>query len=150
MKKNIRILFNEKMKALKLKILLLRSGEAPVMTTARAQRNMDTRVALAVEDWIARGHHLLPMTTMDEVADDMGICKDQLSRFFQIYHTQNFLSWRKEQRIAEAKALLLENPKMTLNELSVWVGIEDRSNMRRQFHEVTGYSPAEWVKMNVH
>lgn len=82
---------------------------------------------------------------MDEAAADIGVSKEQLSAFFLRYYHTSFYKWRKERRIAEAKTLLLCNPSMSLSELGAVVGIPDRANMRRQFQEETGMTPAQWL-----
>ena len=85
-------------------------------------------------------------TSMEEVAAELNISKAQLSHFFRVFYTMSFLRWRKEIRIEEARKLLLKNPGLSLDRLGYEVGIPDRSNMRRQFQEVTGKTPAQWLK----
>ncbi len=124
-------------------------GERKVRLNTRSlQRKSDLRTAQALRDWVAEGRHLLPTNGMDEVAVELGISKEQLSRFFLHFYREPFLQWRKKQRIAEAKALLLKNPGMSLTDLGFEVGIQDRSNMRRQFMEITGMTPARWIQEN--
>ena len=106
------------------------------------------RTAHALETWTRGRRHLLPTNDMDEAAADIGVSKEQLSGFFLRYYHTSFYKWRKELRIAEAKSLLLRNPSMSLSELGEEVGIVNRANMRRQFLEETGMTPAQWLEDN--
>lgn len=73
------------------------------------------------------------------------VCKcPELSLFFRIQTGKNFLKWRKERRIEEAKKLLLEDRDIPTLIIGEAVGICDKSNFRRQFKEITGFTPAEW------
>ena len=120
-----------------------RSGKK--LKPATIQRRIDVRTARALERWTRDRRHLLP-TSMEDVAAELNVSKEQLSHFFRMFYNVSFLRWRKELRIAEAERLLAENPEISLDRLGYEVGIPDKSNMRRQFLEVTGKTPAQWLK----
>lgn len=136
--------FLDGLRVMKRGLLFLQPSTCFSKNDTRVKKIIDFRIASAIESWIEEKRYLLPQT-MQQAADDMGISRDQLSYFFHTYHSTSFLKWRKERRIDEAKALLLSQPDLSLSDLAVSVGINDRSNMRRQFQEVTGMSPSEWV-----
>ena len=117
------------------------------MRPAAIQRKIDVRTAGALKKWVLDRRHLLPVS-MEDAASELNVSKAQLSHFFRVYFRSSFLRWRKEMRIAEACRLLSENPGISLDRLGYSVGIPDRSNMRRQFLEVTGKTPAQWMKDN--
>ena len=57
---------------------------------------------------------------------------------------KNFLQWRKEIRIDEAKRLLVKDKTIPTAIIGEEVGISDKSNFKRQFREITGCTPAQW------
>lgn len=105
----------------------------------------DARIVLAFCDWLFRKGYLETVSEED-VAKGLGVTMQELSSFCRIKLGSNFRQIRKEYRIREAKNLLKENPNLPLDVLGERVGIPDKSNFRRQFIEVTGCSPSEWVR----
>ena len=97
---------------------------------------LDTDTILKLDKWI-REKRWAEDLTMQDIADE-------LSLFFRIQTGKNFLKWRKERRIEEAKKLLLEDRDIPTLIIGEAVGICDKSNFRRQFKEITGCTPAEW------
>lgn len=81
---------------------------------------------------------------METAADKIGVTREQLSAFFRHNFKQNFREWRKLMRIEEAKKMLLEDYSISATAVGESVGIADKSNFRRQFKEITGYTPSEW------
>ena len=108
------------------------------------QNKIDSRIRRALADWIAAGKHHEEYPSMDAVAEDLGVSKEQLSYFFTNRLRQRFRSWRKELRIEEAKSLLLSFPHLSASAIGAMVGIPDKSNFRKQFYELTGCTPSEW------
>ena len=104
---------------------------------------LDTDTILKLDKWI-REKRWAEDLTMQEIADELQISREELSLFFRIQTRKNFLKWRKERRIEEAKKLLLEDRDIPTLIIGEAVGICDKSNFRRQFKEITGCTPAEW------
>lgn len=86
--------------------------------------------------------------TMDEIAAELGLRKEQLSLYFRKHVGTSFIKWRRELRIKEAQRLLLEDKNTPTAVIGEAVGISDKSYFRRQFKEVTGVSPAIWRLKN--
>lgn len=86
--------------------------------------------------------------TMKQVADSLGVTSEELGLYSVSHWGKNFLQWRKEIRIEEAKRLLLEQRNMPATLIGEMVGIGDKSNFRKQFRELAGCSPAEWRLKN--
>ena len=86
--------------------------------------------------------------TMKQVADSLGITREELGSYTWSLCGKSFLQWRKELRIEEAKRLLLDNRETPANLIGEQVGIGDKSNFRRQFREIAGCTPAEWRLKN--
>lgn len=104
---------------------------------------LNTDTILKLDRWI-REKRWAEDLTMQEIADELQIGREELSLFFRIQTGKNFLKWRKERRIEEAKKLLLEDRDIPTLIIGEAVGICDKSNFRRQFKEITGFTPAEW------
>ena len=83
-------------------------------------------------------------TSLDDVASEMNVERDQLALYFSVVKKTKFLSWRKKLRIDEAKALLLDFPDLPVNAIGALVGIPDHSDFRRQFFELVGCFPQQW------
>ncbi|MBO4670291.1 MAG: AraC family transcriptional regulator [Bacteroidales bacterium] len=86
--------------------------------------------------------------TMKEVADSLGISREELGVYSWALWGMNFLQWRKKTRIEEAKRLLLEHRDTPTSLIGEQVGISDKSNFRKQFKETAGCTPAEWRLKN--
>lgn len=108
--------------------------------------NCNLKLALTVMRWTAQKGYLRPAGGLSDVAAELGITPETLSEYFLRRRGVPFLRWRKECRMAYAKRLLKKNPDMPLAELGTAVGVPDKSDMRRQFMEVYGFSPAEYVR----
>jgi len=100
----------------------------------------------AIDEWVERKGYLKEMSTLDEVSKDIGVSKEKLSDYFRVVLRKPFLSWRKELRILESKKLLLLYPDLSLSVIGIMVGIDDKSNFRRQFYDVVGLWPTEYRK----
>ena len=110
------------------------------------QRRLDARTALLLGRWVADRAYCHPDQSMEAVAEELGISMEQLSYYCRSVLGVHFLTWRKQLRIAEAQRLLRADPALSLQVVGERVGITDRTNFRRQFYEVCGCLPAEWLE----
>lgn len=111
-----------------------------------SQIRIDIKVYLALMSWISDKGYLKAGSIAD-AAEQMDLTPEQLSFFCSERLGKSFRQLRKEHRIREAESLLLANPDISLRNLGRSVGIHDKSDLRRQFREVTGLYPAEWKKI---
>ncbi len=81
---------------------------------------------------------------MAEIAEDVGVPADRLAVWVRIHTGKTLLGWRKELRIEVAKRLLLEYPDLPVSTVGLMVGIDDKSNFKRQFTEAVRLSPRQW------
>ena len=107
----------------------------------------DARIMLKMEQWV-RDKKWREDKTMQQIAGELGLSREELSYFFRIHVGKHFLQWRKELRIEDAKKMLLDDKSIPTLLIAESVGINDKSNFRRQFKEVTGYTPAQWRLKN--
>lgn len=110
----------------------------------RMQGLLDRRIRRSIDEWVALGHHRDNYDSLDAIAADLNVSKEQLSYFFSHTVGQRFSSWRKSIRIEDAKILLLTRDDLSITQIGTLVGIPDKSNFRRQFYEITGCFPCEW------
>lgn len=123
------------------KLLIIRYSE-PETPDVKKLLGRDT--VRAIKCWLSHKGYLKALNTLEAVADDIGVSPGCLSCFFRVAMKKPFLSWRKELRIEEAMHLLDDNPDLPISMAGSLVGIEDKSNFKRQFKEVAGISPAEY------
>lgn len=108
------------------------------------ERQIYARIRPAVEAWVrGKGYHKA-LATVEEIAADIGVHPDRLGVYVRMMSGRSLLSWRKSMRIEDAKVLLVEFPDLPLAAVAKMVGIEDKSNFRKQFLEETGMTPRAW------
>ena len=112
--------------------------------TPEVQKMLDARIGNAVESWVRDRSYVKPLVTLEDIAGDIGVPPDQLSAYIHIYEKRQVLSWRKELRIRDAMQLLLSYPDLPLSVVGEMVGIQDKSNFKRQFKALAGMGPREW------
>ena len=101
-------------------------------------------VGSRLERWVAEGKYRLWYESMDCILEDLGLTTGELSMYCTAKLKKNFLTWRKELRMEDAKIMLLEHPEMPAKEIGKSLGIKDKSNFRHQFKSVTGLTPSQW------
>lgn len=109
-----------------------------------SQLRTAARIREAVEAWVLDKGYTRPLAGGREVAADIGVPADQLTLFIRKEAGMPLLSWRKKLRIREAQQLLIDHPELPLSVIGEMVGIDDKSNFRRQFIDETGMSPRQW------
>ena len=107
-------------------------------------RRQEAAVRKAVSAWVSENGYERPLPTVTDIAADIGVPEAQLNSFIRSWYDKGVLSWRKELRIEEAKRLLLSLPDVPVSEIGRLVGIEDKSNFRKQFTELVRMSPRAW------
>ena len=98
----------------------------------------------AVDRWVADKRYLESDVSIDEIARQMGISRQELNDYFAKVLQLPFRSWRIEQRIREAERILAADPAITTSELYARCGYNDRSNFHKHFTKVTGRSLADY------
>ena len=116
----------------------------PCAGFSASQKMLFDRIGKAVERWVWEKGFTKPLTTVAEVAADIGIPSDQLNVFVRLHTRKTVLSWRKTLRIREARNLLRAYPELPLATIGEMVGIDDKSNFKRQFADVVGMPPRLW------
>lgn len=109
-----------------------------------------TRIGKAVAAWVNDKGYVKPLPSVEDIAADIGVTTGQLNFYVRFRWRQPVLSWRKGLRIREARRLLLVYPDLAVSVIGEMVGIEDKSNFKRQFTEMVGVSPRAWRDGHLH
>ena len=105
-------------------------------------KNSDETVE-KVRDYLIKNYHR-PLT-LDEIADEVGIDKFSLCRYFSKNHTASVMDELKQIRISRAKQLLRYSSD-SVEEIGRQCGFESPSYFALRFREVTGKSPLAYRK----
>lgn len=104
---------------------------------------VDRQLAEKMSTWVLEKKWTENLS-MKQVADSLGITREELGLYSWSVSGKSFLQWRKGLRMDEAMRLLLENRETPANLIGEQVGISDKSNFRKQFKEITGCTPVQW------
>ena len=84
------------------------------------------------------------------VAESLELSAHQLSELINTEYGYSFSRFVREHRVEAAKALLLENLKMSVLAISIETGFKSQSNFYAAFKESTGMSPGKFRKTQEH
>ena len=125
-----------------------------IMEARRARRNRTeesahkedeaTRIERALKIWVAKKRYCEYDKSRDEIAAELKTTKEALHQHFVTRKGVDFMTWRTELRIEEAKRMLIENKDYSINIIGEMSGFSDRSNFHRQFVKLVGCSPKQW------
>lgn len=105
-----------------------------------------TVMASKVNEWIACDGYLTPGVTIKELADRLQTNRTYLSEYIKTTYETTFRDWIGDLRIAYAKRLLVQNPQLTLADISEKSGFLSYSHFMKTFKEKEGCTPARWKK----
>lgn len=80
------------------------------------------------------------------LADAMELTSHQLSELINVHFGKSFSRFVREQRIEEAKSLLVSQPDASILGISLETGFKSQSNFYAAFKEITGQSPGDYRK----
>lgn len=125
------------------KLLLSAAGYSYVAELFSAiTKNTDETVE-KVRDYLIKNYHR-PLT-LDEIADEVGIDKFSLCRYFSKNHTASVMDELKQIRISRAKQLLRYSSD-SVEEIGKLCGFDSPSYFALRFREITGRTPLEYRK----
>ena len=84
--------------------------------------------------------------TLLDVAEDTKLSPRLLSEFLNKYYKINFCTWINTLRIEEVKRLLIEQPNLSLAEISMMVGFSDPASLSKIFKKISNESPSAYKK----
>lgn len=102
------------------------------------------RIRKCIVNWILYREYWDQHDSLDSFSSRTGIPREEITSFLSEYSGSRYLSIRRELRLSDAKDLMLERPELPIYEIAKMVGINDKSNFRKDFTEMTGYKPKIW------
>ena len=102
-----------------------------------------------LESWIAKKSFTKSGITVSELARELNTNRTYLSNYINSNKNMNFNRWINSLRIEEAKEMIKNNPKLSLDKLSETLGYTELSSFSKQFTIIEGQSPSNWKKDNV-
>lgn len=115
-----------------------------------AEKKINVNIKDKLEDpinrWVDEKRFIHPDLTIKDVAMEIGTNNNYLSKYLNSIVGMTFSVWLHTLRIEESKVLLLEQNKMTIEEIGRQVGIPESYNFSRWFKTVTGITPQQFRK----
>ena len=108
------------------------------------QIRINKRIAKKLRHWVAEKRFCNPECSLADVAEEFEVTPDALSYYFSTVIRLRFTTFRKHHRLEEAKRIIYDEPGCKLLLVASRVGITDKCNFRKQFHERYGFGPRAW------
>ena len=129
------------------------SGLASPQDTQRHTINMSTSLREVMQEkeqrWREHGGYRQPGITIECAARNMGTNRSYLSAFLNEVKQMTFYEWVAGMRIDEAKALMLADHNMTIEQVASQVGFTSSSTFSNTFKRIEGISPNKWRKYSM-
>lgn len=97
-----------------------------------------------VAAWLATRSYLRNGITMAEVSQEMGVSRQDISRYLRTLNYSKIGSWLAELRIEEAKRLILENENFSNEAIAISCGFSSREYFQSTFRNLVGMTPKQW------
>lgn len=110
---------------------------------------VNQKIRIGLYQWVSDKRYRDNNVNIDEIAHTLHVASAQLSHFFRTQMGTRFTTWRKQLRITEAKELLLKRPELSITEVGLMVGFEDKSNFRKAFKDICHCTPGEWRERQI-
>ncbi|MCR5244258.1 MAG: helix-turn-helix domain-containing protein [Bacteroidales bacterium] len=101
-------------------------------------------ISLALDMWVGSMPDLRYEFSLEQLADSINVCKNELLRYFQMYLHMDFRVWKSRLRLERAALMLLEYPSMMISDICKDVGMPNVSNFHRQFRKYKNCTPKQW------
>jgi AraC-like DNA-binding protein len=99
---------------------------------------------IKLEKWVSGKQFIRQGITIDMLAAELYTNRNYLSSYINKHCKQTFREWINELRIEEAKKMLLQQPRLSIQEIALHTGFANKSNFGRQFLKQTGLTPKKW------
>ena len=91
--------------------------------------------------------HFTEPINAGELAKQFGLSRSALSSAFPQHTGLPLHKYVAQKRIQKAQTLIRTHPDLSLSEVAALVGYEDNSTFYRNFHRITGMSPAKYREL---
>ena len=103
------------------------------------------RMEQAAQQWAESGAYRQPNLTLSIVANEMNVQRYMLKAWLQQSEYGKLSNWLNRLRIAEAQRFMSTHPDWTLDSVAEHCGLS-LSSFHCVFHEITGITPAKFIK----
>ena len=110
----------------------------------RQESLINEKLSRSLRAWVMEKKFCLSYPDMQSIADDLDVSEEQLSYYCRTELGERFYTWRKGIRMRYAAFLLCFDKKTPISAIARMVGVNDRSDFRRQFNEILRMPPEEW------
>ncbi|WKJ90437.1 helix-turn-helix domain-containing protein [Methylomonas montana] len=113
-------------------------------------KNIDKAAVLARLDALMQKDKLYTLETLNLalLAEQLSLTQHQLSELINTEFQQGFSRYIRQQRIEEAKKLLLADPDTSVLAIGLSVGFSTQSNFYAAFRDIVGVAPGQYRKMH--
>lgn len=106
-------------------------------------------VLTLIQKWLETGHQFQAGITASEIANEIGISRNDLNKYLHSHGYPKIGSWLAKLRIEEAKRLLLSNPEYSHDAIAEQCGFSSREYFQACFRNLVGIPPMQWQKENM-
>lgn len=104
------------------------------------------QIAEKIKEWTDAGSYVRSGLTIMELSDRLHTNRTYLSEYIKTTYDMTFRDWITDLRIDYAKRLLVENPRLTIADISEKSGFKSPNHFNRLFKENAGCTPMQWRK----
>ena len=114
----------------------------------KKKMDLADKITPLVDVWVRKKTFCTPDLNIRDVAKEIGTNHNYLSSYLNNHLGMTFQTWLNTLRIEEAKRILTNGEKMSIEEVGIQVGIPQSYNFSRWFRTVTGTTPYQYRKHN--
>jgi AraC-like DNA-binding protein len=130
---------------------------AEVSEVARESYASSTLTHVDCEAMLYRLHNLMQderayedeALSLPKLAETLGLSPHQLSELMNTRLGKGFSRYLREQRIAAARKMLLDEPSASVLSVGLSVGFTSQSNFYEAFREIEGMTPGQFRRLNI-
>ena len=115
------------------------------MGNRRTAKDND-KIKLLVNKWVKNKEYLKNDIGVEKLGKKLGVNRTYISNYINDIYQVNFNTWIHRMRIADAKQMIINNPDITMGQVSIMTGYADQAHFCKLFKLITGVSPMKWRK----
>ena len=104
---------------------------------------------IIIDQWVEEKKYIQQGINIEQLSQEFNTNRTYISNYINSHYQQTFSDWINNLRIEEAKNILLEEPELSITNVSEKIGYADKSNFNRQFAKRVGITPGAWRKMQI-
>lgn len=126
--------------------ILMEKEEKKEEKEKKKNSDLGDKIRPLVESWIEDRGYCTPELNIKSVAAEIGTNQNYLSQYINNYLDTTFQVWLNTLRIEEAKQILKNGEKLSIEEVGAMVGFPQSYNFSKWFRTVTGTTPYKFRK----